>query len=146
MHWREAQVGLVAAVSLHGLVVANTWKRTLDRVAGDAPKPLHQRLDDLEDHRKLGIGHLKVNLGKLRLSICAQVLVAEAARDLEIAVEPRDHQNLLEQLRRLRQRIKRSLLHAARNEIVARAFRCRARQKRRLDFEKALLTHAAADL
>ena len=35
----------------------------------------------------------------------AQVLVAEAARDLEVALEPGHHQQLLELLRALRQRV-----------------------------------------
>ena len=49
--------------------------------------------------------HLDVELGELRLAIAAQVLVAEAARDLEVAVVAGDHQQLLELLRRLRQRV-----------------------------------------
>jgi hypothetical protein len=52
-----------------------------------------------------GNAHLEVELGELGLAVGTQVLVAHAARDLEVAVVPRDHQELLEDLRRLRQRI-----------------------------------------
>ena len=52
-------------------------------------------------------GHLEVELRELGLAVGAQVLVAEAAGDLEVALEARDHQELLEQLRRLRQRVER---------------------------------------
>ena len=47
--------------------------------------------------------HLDVELGELRLPVGAEVLVAEAAGDLEIAVEARDHQELLVELGRLGQ-------------------------------------------
>ena len=47
---------------------------------------------------------LDIELGEFRLAVGAQVFVAEAFGDLEVAVEAGDHQQLLEQLRRLRQR------------------------------------------
>ena len=50
--------------------------------------------------------HLEVELVELaRRAVGARVLVAEAGRDLEVAVEAGDHQQLLELLRRLRQRV-----------------------------------------
>ena len=67
--------------------------------------------------------HLDVDLRELGLAIGAQVLVAEALDDLEVAVEPADHQDLLEDLRRLRQRVELARVHAARHEVVARALR-----------------------
>ena len=47
--------------------------------------------------------HLEVELGELGLAVAAQVLVAVAAGDLEVAVDAGDHQQLLELLRALRQ-------------------------------------------
>ncbi len=44
---------------------------------------------------------------------------------------------LLVQLRRLRQRVELAVVHTARNEVVARPFRRRLRQDRRLDLEEA---------
>ena len=80
---------------------------------------------------------LDVDLGELRLPVGAQVLVAEAARDLEVAVEARHHQQLLVDLRRLRQRVELARVHAARHEIVARALGRRLGEDRRLDLEEA---------
>ena len=50
-------------------------------------------------------GCFDIDLRKLRLPIVPQILVAEAARDLEIAVETGHHEQLLVDLRRLRQRV-----------------------------------------
>jgi hypothetical protein len=47
---------------------------------------------------------LDVDLRELGLAVGAQVLVAEALGDLVVAVEAGHHQQLLEQLGRLRQR------------------------------------------
>src|SRR3546814_1182080 len=71
-----------------------------------------------------------------RLAVGAQILVAEAAGDLVVAVEARHHQQLLEQLRRLRQRKELAGMRARRHQIVARAFRRRLGQDRRLRSEE----------
>ena len=42
--------------------------------------------------------HLQVQLGELRLAIGALVLVAIAANDLEVAIHPGHHQQLLVEL------------------------------------------------
>ena len=47
--------------------------------------------------------HFQVQLRELRLAVGPQVLVAEAAGDLHVAVVAGDHQDLLVKLRRLRQ-------------------------------------------
>ncbi len=44
-----------------------------------------------------------VDLGEFRLTVSTQVFVAEAFGDLVVTVEASHHQQLLEQLRRLRQ-------------------------------------------
>src|SRR5262249_58287992 len=87
---------------------------------------------------------LDVHLREFRLSVGAQVLVAKAASDLEVAVESRDHEYLLEELRRLRQRVEVPGVHPARHEIVARALRRAARQRRRLDLDEALAVEIVA--
>ena len=51
---------------------------------------------------------------------------------------PGDHQDLLEDLRRLRQRVELARVHAARHEVVARAFGRRLRQDRRFDLPEPL--------
>ena len=78
-------------------------------------------------------GELHVELRELELAVGAQRLVAEAACDLVIAVEAGHHQDLLEQLRRLRQRVELARMHARRHQEVARALGRGLGQDRRLD-------------
>ena len=47
---------------------------------------------------------LYIDLSEFWLTISAQVLIAETSSDLIVTVKTRDHQQLLEELRRLRQR------------------------------------------
>ena len=131
-----AQVGLVRSVLRDRLRVRQPQER-MRRVAADQPQqPIHQRLDRRE-HELLGRErNLEIDLRELRLPIGAQIFVAEALDDLEIPVHSGDHQDLLEQLRRLRQRVELARVHAARHQIVARAFRRRFGEHRRLDFEE----------
>ncbi len=122
-----AQVGPVRAVALHRVGVrhpreasrgslspprATARRRALRPGAGCPPRCDERRLD--------------VDLRELGLTVRAQILVAEAARDLEVAVEPRDHEQLLVELRRLRQRVELARVHAARHQVVARALRASA--------------------
>ncbi len=106
----------------------------------------------VDAHDVVGIDErgLDIDLGELGLAIGAQILVAEAARDLVVAVHAGNHQQLLEQLRRLRQREEVPRLGPARHQIVARAFRCGAGQDRGFDVEEAEIverrTHRAGDL
>jgi hypothetical protein len=60
-----------------------------------------------EPHDAVSISkcELHVQLRELRLPVCAQVLISEAARDLVVAVVAGHHEHLLEQLRALRQRV-----------------------------------------
>ena len=97
--------------------------------------------------------HLEVELGELGLAVAAQVLVAEAAGDLEVAVDAGDHQQLLELLRALRQGVDAARLEARRDDEVAGALRRRLDERRRLDLDEAVrvvdladgLDHAAAE-
>ncbi len=95
----------------------------------------------LRDERQLDVELIEL----ARRAIGARVLVAEAGRDLEVAVEAGHHQQLLELLRRLRQRVELAGMNAARHEVVARAFGRARREDRRLELEKPLLVHAPAD-
>ena len=137
VHGRDAHVGFVDAVILDGLRVGDARERRGDVVSGHLADFLHHGLDHGEDGRLLRIAHLDIDLSELRLAVGAQVFIAEAAHDLEILFEPADHQELLEDLRRLRQRVERAGLHAAGHQVIARAFRRGARHERGFDFEEA---------
>ena len=119
----EAQVRLVAAVAIHGLLPRQAREIIADfashHVAEDA---LEQALQVQEDILLLHKRHLHVDLRELRLAIGAEILVAEAAGNLIILVHAANHQHLLENLRRLRQSVELAGMHAAGHEIIACAF------------------------
>ena len=60
---------------------------------------LDETLVDGDDILLVGEGHFKVDLRELGLTVGAEVLIAEAAGDLEIAVKAGIHQKLLIKLR-----------------------------------------------
>ena len=147
-----AQVRLVGAVFADRLVVGDARPSTGDGLR--RPTDRSELLEDPGDHRLHGgkyivlldEAHLDVELVELaRQPIGARVLVAEAGRDLEIAVEARHHQELLVLLRRLRQRVELAGMDARRHQEVARALGRGRGQNRRRELEEARLHHALAD-
>ena len=148
---RVAQVRLVGAVFQH---------RFADRgCAGTAPAGVtalavgellehagEHRLDRRENIVLRDEAHFEIELVEFAgRAVGAGVLVAEAGRDLEIAVEAGDHDQLLEHLRRLRERVEFAGMDAARHQIVARALGAGGGQDRRLELGEALLDHPPAD-
>ena len=145
---RVAQVRLVGAVFADRLGIRNERKFRRYRLAiGEfLEHPAQHRLDRGKDVVLRDKAHLHVELIELAgRAVGARILVAEAGRDLEIAVEARHHDELLELLRRLRQRVEFSRMQPRRHEIVARAFRRRRGQDRRLELKEALLFHPPPD-
>jgi hypothetical protein len=61
-------------------------------------------LDQLEQELAIGERHLHVELRDLLDAVGTQILVAEADRDLVVAVEAGHHRELLQDLRALRER------------------------------------------
>ena len=144
---RVAQVRLVGAVFADRLRERNPRPALGDGLAlgkilehaGD--DRLHRR----EDVVLVDKTHLDVELIEFAgQPVGARVLVAEAGRDLEIAVEARHHQQLLVLLRRLRQRVEFSRMNPRRHQEVARALRRRRGQDRGLELEETLILHAFA--
>ena len=64
-------------------------------------------------------GHLGVDLGELGLAVGAEILVAEATGDLEVAVKARDHEQLLVELGGLGQGVELAVVDTGRNEVVS---------------------------
>ncbi len=68
-----------------------------------------------------------------------------SSRKLEVAVEAANHQDLLEDLRRLRERVELAVMHAAGNEIIARALGRGAGEHGRFYFNEAHFVHDFAN-
>ena len=141
----EAQVGLVRTVAADGVLVFHAAERALHRDAGHGAGAHHHVFDHAENGVLRGERNFQVQLREFGLAVGAQVFVAKTFDDLEVAVHPADHQDLLENLRRLRQRVKLPGMHAAGHQIIARALGRRAREHGRFDFIKAHLVHGLAD-
>ena len=141
----EAEVGLVGAVAIHGLVPGDLRDRARS-LAGHPLGGVEHRLGDGGEHVVLvDEAHLGVELHELVLAVGAEVLVAEAAGDLEVALDAAHHQQLLVELRRLRQGVEAARLLARRHQELACPLRRRGHQHRRLDLGEALALHGAAD-
>ena len=141
----EAQVGLVDAEAVHRLVPRDPLDRrralaVTASAASSTASLIAASTSSWDDE-----AHLGIELHELVLPVGAQVLVAQAAGDLEVAVDAGDHQQLLEQLRRLRQGVERAGLLARRHEELAGALGRRRHQHRRLDLDEALRLHRPAD-
>ena len=136
----EAQIRLVDAIALHRLAVLEPAERAVDRARRPRPTgpPARSRCtpctSSCADERRLD-----VDLGEFGLPVGPQVLVAKAARDLEVAVVARHHQQLLVDLGRLGQRVELAPMHPTGHQVVARAFRRRLGEDRGLDLQELQL-------
>ena len=74
-----------------------------------------------------------------------QVLVAQAAGDLVVAVEATHHEQLLGELRALRERVEGTVVQAGGDGELARPFRRGCPQQRRLDLDEPLPVHGGPD-
>ena len=144
-HGGQTHVRLVDAVAADRLVVGHLEEGRRECNAGGSKCGFQEALGHAEDALLRGKAHLEIDLGELRLAIGAQVFITEAAGDLEVAVKARDHEDLLEDLRRLRQCVEAAGVHAAGHEVVARSLGRRARHERRLDLEEALADEVVAN-
>ncbi len=107
---------------------------------------LYQTFKHLKNVLLFNKRHLAVYLGELRLTVGAQILIAETFHDLEITVESTDHKELFESLRRLRQSIELTGIHARRHNEVTRTLRSRFDKHRSLNLEEAFGIEITTDL
>ena len=144
-----AEVRLVGAVPECGVLISDlrpVLRRIHLTAAAELLKHTCQNRPDRVEHVLLADkAHFQVELVEVRRrTVRTRVFVAEAGRDLEILVIARDHDQLLELLRCLRQRIELAGMQARRHEEVACALRRRGRNDRRLVFAEILAPHALA--
>ena len=132
----DAQVRLVRAVQMHGVGIFHDREVAQIDVRGVLEHGADHALEHVAD---VVLGHERgfdVDLREFGLAVGAQVLVAEALGDLVVTVKAGHHQQLLEQLRGLRQREKAAVVHAAGHQVVARAFGRGLAQHRRFDVDE----------
>ena len=126
-HFRElhlhTQVWLVRAVLEHRVLVSHDG----EYAQVHTNRITENRFDHaLKEFTYLFFGHegrFNIYLREFGLAVGTQVFVAETFGDLVVTVKTRDHQQLLKQLRRLRQRKELAVMHATRHEIVSRTLR-----------------------
>ena len=140
----EAQVRLVRAVAGHGVVVGDALDRRRDLDVDQLPQCLDDVLAEADDVVLLHEAGFDVELGEFRLAVRAEVLIAVAAGDLVVLLEAAHLQELLEQLRGLRQRVPGTRRQAGGDHEVAGAFRRRTGQRRGFDLDVAVLVEQLA--
>ena len=140
---RIAQIRLVGAVFQHRFAhrgCAGTCGVTGLAAAELLEHAAQHRLDRVEHVLLRDETHLDVELIEFAgRAVGAGILVAKAGRDLEVAVEAGDHDQLLELLRRLRQGVEFAGMEARRHQDSrARPSGRGGGQDRRLELEEAL--------
>ncbi len=145
---RVAQVGLVAAIPQQAVAIGDQRPIGIHGLVGRKflEQPLNHRLHGGENVCLFDKRHLDIQLIKIGgRAVGARVFIAETGRDLEIAVKAADHDQLLELLRRLRQRIELARMQARRHQKIARAFGAAGGDDRGLKFVEPLIPHPVAD-
>ena len=137
----EAEVGLVRAVAVAGLGPRHALNRRRALPRRRLGGVEHGGGDVGHDVVLGGEGALHIELHELELAVGPEVLVAQAAGDLEVAVEAAHHEELLGQLRALRERVELAVVEPRRDRELPRPLGGGRPQQRRLDFGEALAVH-----
>ena len=144
----DAEVGLVRAVGLQRVDIADAaeGRTRCNVILAELCEDRRQHILENGEHVVLrGKCHLHIELIELTgAAVAAGVFVAEAGRDLEVAVEAGGHEQLLELLRRLRQGVELTGMLSGRNQIVARALGGGSGQNRGSDLLEIVLHHCLA--
>ena len=140
----EADIGLVGAIEPHGIVPCHARELVEMQPLHLGEEVLGKAFEHLQHILLLDKRHLAVYLCELGLPVGAQVLVAEAAHNLEVAVHARHHEQLLVLLRTLRQGVELARVHAAGHHEVARPFGRGLDEHGGLNLEKLLCAEVVA--
>ena len=144
-HQGAAQVRLVRAIALHGVPVGEAGEGRLDRAACQGGELLHEGLDDALDVLLAHEAHLHVHLGELGLAVGAQVLVPEAAADLDVALEATHLEQLLEELGALGQGEELTRMNPAGHQVVPGPLGCGLGEDGGLELDEPLLPEVIPD-
>ena len=107
---------------------------------------MQHRLDSTEHVILRGEAHFEIELVEFAgAAVGAGVFIAEAGCNLEITIEARHHDELLELLRGLRQRVELSGMHPRGNQEISRAFRAGRGEDGGLELGETLVDHPPTD-
>ena len=140
-----AGIGLVGAIGVHGLPVVHATQRRGHLDAHAAEGVGQDLLERTHDVVLVHEGHLDIDLGELGLTVGTQVLVAEALGNLVVALDATDHEQLLQELRGLRQGVEVARLDAAGDDKVASALGRGLEQGGRLDLHELTVVQRLAN-
>jgi hypothetical protein len=142
----KAEVGLVGAKALHGLLVGEAGEGEGKLHAqGLAEDVGHEAFVEGEDVLHLHEAHLQVHLGEVGLAVGPEVFIPEAAGDLEVAVKARHHQHLLEKLGGLGQGVEEAGLLTVGDQEVPGPFRGAFGEEGGLHLDEALPVQVVPD-
>ena len=116
----EAGVGFVTAEAIHRILVGEARERERDLdVVGGFDNGGEDLFAECEDVFFGDEGGFDVELSELGLAVGAEIFVAKTARDLEVALDAADHQELLVLLGSLRERVETAGGEARGHEEIA---------------------------
>ena len=95
----KAGIRFVRTIVFHSVSPCDAFHSIQFYILESLEDMFYQSFEDIENVLLFNERHLAVDLGKLGLAVGAQVLIAEAAHNLEIAVHAGNHQQLFQRLR-----------------------------------------------
>jgi len=138
-HKAETKAGIrsIRSVKVHGLLVSHPGKGTRQGDPTDGEHPHGELLDQVVEILFIDERGFQIELRELRLPVRPQILVPKTPDNLEIALEPRHHQKLLEELRRLGKGIEMFRVMATRHQVVTSTFRGALGEHGGFDFDES---------
>ena len=141
----KACVRLIASIPVHCILKTHARQRHRNGDAFQSENTRHHPFNHREQRFTRRKRRFNIDLRKFRLAVGSKIFIAKTLHDLEILFETGNHQDLLEQLGRLRQRVKTTVLETARHQVISRPFGRGFRQNRRFDFPESLRIHIFAN-
>ena len=140
----KTQVRLVRTVLLHRILVGHALNRAGNLHINQVPHGLNDALAQLNDVFLINERRLNVQLSELRLTVRTEILITVATSNLVVLLNTAHLQQLLEQLRGLRQSVPRTRSQTSRHQEVTRTLRGGTGQGRGLNLNVAILSQQVA--
>src|SRR5690606_37677681 len=99
----KPNVGFIGAIEAHSICILHAGHFRQFKALYIFEERPNQSFKNMEDIFLLYECHFTVDLCKLRLPVCSEILIPKTFYDLEIPVKTGNHEQLLKRLRRLRE-------------------------------------------